>query len=201
MSATAVGYRLVLPPGWIRIPLRDDPAAAVAKILDRSFSGLPNDSYGPFRHELEKRVMDHIAAARDNEGIDLYVPVERMHGVVVPASFLVALLEFDSVETPDVRDVLLGYAADTDGARVVDVDGSPAVRTESVVGPVQRAEHESALGSRRVSYLVAISEGRDQWLTVTFSTAGDGSPDGELAGLLVELFDAVMSTFRWTVER
>jgi hypothetical protein len=33
---------------------------------------------------------------------------------------------------------------------------------------------------------------------VVFSTVGDGDPAGQFAGILVELFDAIMSTFRWT---
>jgi hypothetical protein len=32
---------------------------------------------------------------------------------------------------------------------------------------------------------------------VTFSTIGQGRPTDDLADLLVELFDAIMSTFRW----
>jgi hypothetical protein len=31
-----------------------------------------------------------------------------------------------------------------------------------------------------------------------FSTLGDGDPAGEYASLLADLFDAIMSTFRWT---
>jgi hypothetical protein len=35
-------------------------------------------------------------------------------------------------------------------------------------------------------------------MVITFSTLGHGDPAGEYAGLLAELFDAIMSTFRWT---
>jgi hypothetical protein len=35
-------------------------------------------------------------------------------------------------------------------------------------------------------------------MVITFSTLGDGDPSGQYAGLLAELFDAIMSTFRWT---
>jgi hypothetical protein len=33
---------------------------------------------------------------------------------------------------------------------------------------------------------------------VVFSTLGDSDPEGEFAKILVQLFDAIMSTFRWT---
>jgi hypothetical protein len=35
-------------------------------------------------------------------------------------------------------------------------------------------------------------------MVITFSTLGDIDPCGEYAGLLAKLFDATMSTFRWT---
>lgn len=37
-----------------------------------------------------------------------------------------------------------------------------------------------------------------RWITVVFSTLGAGDPQGALADLFVELFDAMMTTFRWS---
>ncbi|MGH3866440.1 MAG: hypothetical protein ACRDQ4_09950 [Pseudonocardiaceae bacterium] len=37
----------------------------------------------------------------------------------------------------------------------------------------------------------------DRWVVVSFSTLGSGDPNDEHARLLVELFDAMMTTFRW----
>jgi hypothetical protein len=34
-------------------------------------------------------------------------------------------------------------------------------------------------------------------VVVAFSTLGGGDPDDQYAKILVELFDAIMSTFRW----
>ncbi len=197
-----VGYRIVLPPGWTRVPLRDDPRPVIDEILDRSFAGLPKDKYGPLRSELTRRLLTQIATARDSEGIDLYLPVERMHGRTVAASFVVGLMSFHSIEVPEAEDVLVAYAAKSDDARVAEVDGAPAVRTERTVAadPNATPEADESYGSRRVDYVIAIPEGADGWLSVSFSTVGDGDPDGQVAHLLVELFDAIMSTFRWTSE-
>ena len=196
---TEVGYRLVLPPGWARVPLRDDPGSSIDAILDNSFRDLPKDSYGPLRSELRKRLMAQVEAARDNEGVDLYLPVERVHGQTVAASFVVSVVSFGSVETPRPEDVLVSVAAGGDGTTLAEVDGAPAVRTETVVPAVEGAQDETHLGSRRVSYLVAIPDSEDQWMAVSFSTVGDGDPEGHVARLLVDLFDAVVSTLRWTV--
>lgn len=200
MDVIQLGYRLVLPPGWVRIPLRENPTAAMDAILDRSFAQLPMDRYGPFRAELGKKILDQIRTARENEGIDLYVPVERMHGVIVPASFVVALLKFDSVEVPDPEYVPLAFAAQTENASVTQVDESPAVRSERVVSGVVGAQDGTQYGSRRVDYLIAIPQGEDRWLTVSFATIGNGDADGDVARLLVELFDAIVAAFRWEIE-
>ena len=55
-----------------------------------------------------------------------------------------------------------------------------------------------AYGSRRVDYLIPVPGHSRSMLVVAFSTIGDGDPDGQFAKLLVELFDAIMTTFRWT---
>lgn len=201
-TAPQVGYRIILPPGWARIPLREDPQRDLDGILSRSFAELPRDKYGPLQAELRKKLLAQIATARDNQGIDLYLPVERVHGQTVAASFVVALMEFDSVETPEAEDVLIAYAAQSDDATVTEIDAAPAVRTERIVAAAAGAspEDEASYGSRRVDYVIAIPDTVDTWLSVSFSTLGDGDPEGEVAKLLVELFDAIMSTFRWQVE-
>jgi hypothetical protein len=52
-------------------------------------------------------------------------------------------------------------------------------------------------GSRRVDYIVPVPGEVDRWLVIAFSTIGGGDPDDNVARLLVELFDAMMATFRW----
>jgi hypothetical protein len=197
LTETRIGYRLVLPPAWTKIPLLDGAERKVDEILDHSFRDLPSDKYGPHRSELKKRLLAQIEAARAGNGIDLYLPIERMHGKTVGASFLVGLLATDIGQSAGAEDVLVALAGQLDGARVVAVDDGPALRTEKTVPAVAGAEDETSFGSRRVDYIVAIPDESERFLTIAFSTLGDGDPDGEVAHLLVELFDAVVSTFTW----
>lgn len=197
-----VGYRLVLPPGWARIPLREDTDAAITAILDDSLAqlgdNLPREKINPLRAELTKRLREQAQVARENEGIDLYLPVARRGGKTIGASFVVGLMRFDSVESPDAEDVLFALAARSDDARMASVDSAPAVRTEEVAAQsAQFAVDQQQYGSRRVTYVVAVPGELDTWLSSSFSTIGDGDPDGEVAHVLVELFDAIMSTWRW----
>jgi hypothetical protein len=51
--------------------------------------------------------------------------------------------------------------------------------------------------SRRVDYVLPVPADRARWLAVSHSTAVDGDPAGPYAQALTDLFDALMTTFRW----
>jgi hypothetical protein len=99
---------------------------------------------------------------------------------------------------PDLvaRTVARLVAAD-ESAGAVEVHGAPAVRTSSrSVGDPER-QMGIAATSRRVDYLVSVPGRPGRWLAVSF-TVLEPADDPVLAELLVELFDAVMTTFRWS---
>lgn len=166
------GYELILPPEWARIPMRAGTKEAVRAIVDDAFAGLPADTppdrVGPYRRELERRLNNAVEEARRAETLDLYLPLERR-----------------LLEAP-------GRAAQTSS---VEVDNVPGVRTERTA---QADQDGSELASRRVAYVVPVPEDPGRWVSVVFSTVGAGRPDDELSDLFVELFDAMMSTFRWS---
>lgn len=193
---SVAGYTLVLPPGWRRIPVRRGSNAAIKKILDQSFRHLPRDQVAPYRAEIERRLDQMVAEARKNGGVDLYLPVELRNGTPVAASFVVSEVSFASVEHVEPALIVSELARGDDGSRSVAVDGTTGVRTEHAVPAAPNAEFP--FGSRRVEYLVPVPGDADRWLAVVFSTPGAGDPGDQFALLLVELFDAVMSTFRWT---
>ena len=194
-ATAARGYRLVLPPGWRRIPLRTGTDAAVQDILDRSFEGLPADRFGPIRREVARRLDSVIRSARQTHGLDLYLPVDRVHGVTLPASFLVGETTFATGgESAEVLSVLLTGRTSSP----VLVDGAAAVRIDRPAAETPRAADELA-ATRRVEYLVPVPGRVARWVTVGFSTtAPQDGQDGDLATILVDLFDAVMTTWRWT---
>ncbi|MGW7424778.1 hypothetical protein ACWGJB_32910 [Streptomyces sp. NPDC054813] len=194
-TSAPTSYTLVLPPGWARIPLRHGTDAAVRRILDRSFAGLPRDEVFAYRRELEDGLRQRIAEARKANGLDLYLPVELVHGMALPASFLVSETRTPAAPDVDPREVALFLASEEDGREVVGLDGAPSVRTE------RSAPADPARGldfrSRRVDYQVPVPGDPGRWLTLAFATVAAEDADGELPVLLVDLFDAVMTTFRW----
>jgi hypothetical protein len=205
-SARTTGYSVVLPPGWVQIPLDETAGPAVRRLLDRAFSevppGVPPDTVASLRRRLEGHLTATVADARRTGGTELYVPTERLGGVLVPASFVVADVRPETDGAPDDEVELVGrvvarlVAAD-DSARVVEMDGAPAVRMESR----SASDPDRSLGvraaSRRVEYLLAVPGEAGRWLAVSATVLEAEDDDEDLAGLLVELFDAVMTTFRW----
>ncbi|HEX3752768.1 MAG TPA: hypothetical protein VHW06_19525 [Streptosporangiaceae bacterium] len=199
MVAEAAGYTLVLPPGWERIPARQGTDDAIRAILDAKFRelppDLPRDQLAPYRAEIEGKLRRAAAQARKNGAIDLYLPVQLRNGLPVPASFVVSE---GSIPTAGIDEPgqIVSYLVNegTDGAAVT-VDGVAGARSERCAGP--DPDQGIEYGSRRVDYAVPVPGGAGRWLLVAFSTLGAGDPDDEVARLLVQLFDAMMSTFRW----
>ena len=203
------GYSLVVPPQWRRIPVRHGTRAAIRGVADevlRRFSAdVPRDGLTRYRIELERRLSEMAKQARAAGGIDLYLPVEYAHGVAITASFVVSqvtlpeppadLPDADRVDTAQFVAYLVSGDGDGDAAPV-NIAGISAARKEAVApaDPGQQAGY----GSRRVDYLIPVPEHPRGMLVVAFSTIGDGDPEGDFAKLLVELFDAIMTTFRWT---
>ena len=149
----------------------------------------------PYRAEIEGKLRRAAAQARKNGAIDLYLPVQLRNGLLVPAS---SVLSQGAIPTADVTEPgqIVSYLVneDTDGTAVT-VDGVAGAGSEQTacLDPDQGIEY----GSRRVDYAVPIPGEGGRWLLFAFSTLGAGDPDDQVARMLVQLFDAMMSTFRW----
>jgi hypothetical protein len=202
-SDTAVtGYRLVLPPGWKKIPLRTKRGAnqAFAELAESAFGALPKnlprDKVTAFRIRLEQQTAAMIAEARGNGGVDLYIPVELMHSIPVAASFVVSQGAVGSPDQTDPAAVLAYLASESDTATLVTVADSMAMRTERTAGP--EAAPDAPAGSRRVDYVISVPGCGDHWVIISFATLTWDGLDDTFAKLIMELFDAIVSTFRWT---
>ncbi|WP_328495770.1 hypothetical protein OHS59_25820 [Streptomyces sp. NBC_00414] len=196
-----LGYRLVPPPGWDMIPLREGTDEAVKRIVDRGVAQLsediPRDDVIKARLELMKRLNKAAQQARKADGLTLYLPVERIHGTLIPASIVVS----EALTGPGARtgsgQVVAHLLADGAGSEPVSIDGADGVRGDKTVAADPEREVEYA--SRRIDYVLPVPKSPvAQWVTICFSTIADGDPHSEFAEVLVELFDAVMTTFRWS---
>lgn len=199
-KSPATGYTLVLPPGWRQIPVRNGTRKAIREITGEAFRNLPahisRDTLTPYRIELERRLTAAAASARQQGGTELYLPVELVDGMVIAASFVVSEGPLDTAPGVMPAHVLSCLAAESDGGQHVTMDGAAGVRAEHAAprDPASGIEY----GSRRVDYTVAVPGAPDRWLIFAFSALGAGDQDDRFARCLAGLFDAIMSTFRWT---
>lgn len=201
-SAVPAGFDLVLPPGWDKISLREELMNdSILAVIDRSINQLPEDlpidDVSRVRMELFKQLRKAARKAARANGLVLYLPVERVRNTVLPASFVVSepiSAKGDGIESGQVLEAL---AVESENSELVDIDGSTATRMEKVVPPPDNSG--MILASRRVEYVLPLPGSPSaRWLAVTFSTVGDGNPKSEYSDALVDLFDAVMMTFRWS---
>lgn len=88
---------------------------------------------------------------------------------------------------------------------VREVDGGIAARTETVVGRADPAAELPGIGDdlpvvddRQVTYTIPVPHRPGRWVVMSFSAISVPDADDRLTDALVALFDAVMTTFRWT---
>jgi len=215
-ASPPTGYGFLLPEDWVQIPLRrGDAEDAVRSLVTSAFArvpaDVPRDKLTPLRLELERRLRAAVAEARRAKALEMYLPVKLAGEVNLGASFTVSNAHLPARSGPDgapseVSDpaeiaVQLLSADGTASASEMDlssgeVDRALAIRRERVVPAAP--ERGAELASRRVEYLVAVPGDPGQWLVAAFSTIGAGNPRDDLADAMVEWFDALMTTFRWS---
>jgi hypothetical protein len=165
-------------------------------VFGRLPRNLPRDKIMPYRLELGRRLHGMVRQGRGKGALDLYLPVEYVHGVAMPASFIVSRGTLGGGELLGASQVMATMAAESPGAAPVTVDGVAGVRFERIAEPGQLRDMRAV--SRRVDYVLPVPGIPGDWLVIAFSALGDGRPEGQFTRLLVELFDAIVSTFRWT---
>ncbi|MCM2425956.1 hypothetical protein C8250_029925 [Streptomyces sp. So13.3] len=195
---TVSGYRLVVPDEWEKIPVQRGTDKAIAALLDRAFAKHGRDQVAQYRRELEARLKKVINQARQNAGVDLFLPMGNREQNL-PASFLISYVEFGRLDAPDPQQVLAEVLSTTRGGEPVEIAGCSGIRTERNYDA--DPEREVDYASRRIEYILPVPGTADSWLLSSFSTFGGGSPDDDIAKLLGALFDAIMSTFRWKYQQ
>ncbi|MEU0168491.1 hypothetical protein ABZ214_24050 [Streptomyces iakyrus] len=197
------GFNLVPPPGWDVIPLHAGTREAMDRIVRKAVAqlpaGFPKDDIPKARLKLTQEIRKVVRRASAKGGMTLYLPTERLHGVALPVSIVAS----EPIEIPRVTAdsgpaaVLAALASETPGAELRELDDTAALRSERDVAA--DATQGIDVAHRRVEYLVPIPDSTpDQYLTFSFSALIAPGSDPVFYDTLVELFDAVMSTFRWS---
>ena len=198
-------YRLVLPPPWHKIALARDRRAQLTPILDAAVARVPQplpdgvsrDDVIRARARLEGDLLRELARAADSGGVDYYLPADLMHGVQLNSSFLVSSTVPDALATAELVPRVMAQLFADDGTEPVQIDDTIWVRRTSVLDRPADQRVADEVRVRKVEYRVAVPDDPRRWVITTFTTVGDGDPESEFTQLMVELFDAIMSTWRW----
>lgn len=202
-------YRVVLPKPWIRVPVGSGTEARVVQLVEERVrtvpKDLPPDQVGPMKRELARRLTQQILATKEYGGIDFYLPADTSHGLLIGASFVVSQVrppgQLPDDMPPDraVGEVMAQLIRDAADATAVTIAGQAWVRSRRVVEPNPDRAPGVDVPMVSVTYTTALPDDPASWVVVEFSGTGDGDPESASTTVLVELFDAIMSTWRWIV--
>jgi hypothetical protein len=199
------GYAIVGIPGWEQLRLGEADRAQTERRIDELArqtvpEDVPRDRATPFREETRRHLLRLADQGRQAGAVIVCLPTSRMGDIAVPASYTVSEWSDGQPLMAEPADVVELLADRSDvSASVVEVDGQPALREEGVEYPDEAAAELVTRPARRVTYTIADPVVTGTWIVVVFSTLGDGDPEGDLAAVLVELFDAHIATLRWSI--
>jgi hypothetical protein len=200
-TAPQASFLIALPPGWMRLPAGAGDEAVLHSIIDEIVdealpATLPRDKAEPWRGEMRKTIAGVVAEARDAGANAVYLPVRPVNGINVPASFVESEVDDDGAGDPGA--VLAAMLADADAGALHVIDGAHAVRTDSSVVRVEPRDGWLEMTTRQIVYTIEVPHREGRWVVMSFSAASGDRPSAALSDALVELFDALMLTFRWS---
>ena len=200
-------FVIAMPPGWLRLPALEGDREVLDLMIDGIVAdtlpdSLPRDSTEPWRGELRKRLTASVVEAREAGATAVYLPVRPVNGVTVPASIIES--EIDDEGHPDSVGVLAAILGDpalaSQGAdaSLRSVDGAPAARTDRTIRKVQRDADWPEVTTRQIVYTIEVPHREGRWIVLSFSSVSSDDSGGALSDALATLFDALVSTFRFT---
>lgn len=211
-------YEFVLPPGWVRIDLRVPYEDQVGSLLDLMVAqgGGARDDARP-KLAASKQLLAVCARAKESQVLDLVLPTQRFDGRGLNCSFGIA--PFPGVPNVDPLEAMASVASRDQSASLVEIEDLVALRTRGrrqkdadaftdqveelaaeVGAEVLSAElRASEVWAETVRYMIGHPDRPDDWIVVDFHTTDGGTPESkEITDALVELFDAIMETMRFS---
>jgi len=169
-------YAITVPGTWALVPLQ--PGArqkAISSLIRRQFADTPGA--GGVRAALHRHLTDLAEAAWHTGGIEFYLSLMSAGRLPVQASLLVSLIPPPPSGPLPVEAVALEAKKRNRSVSVLQVPAGTGVRAQT--------------SATDLSFYFSVP-GSGAWLLLAFS-----GPDGPLAPVMAELFDAIAGTLRW----
>lgn len=184
-------YRLILPPGWVRLPtVAAESRRDIRKLVDARFATLPRDTFAALRREVETTLVQTVRNAAANGANDLLLLVNDVAGIPVSASCVIYRASPPGADVALSARQLAANLGDRADVTVVPLAGGQAVRQRRLTTP--RIQDGHADSSTVLTYFVPIPDTFD-YLVLAFSTS-----TLPLADALCGLFDAMAATIQFS---
>ena len=222
-GTVAASYSIVVPPGFVRVPGGMDAPDAVAFVAvqlgeqpDLGTEATVDD----WRLRFGSALASALAADANGRVLDSYLSAGPLPGTDIVCSIVVASLPVTRSEHADLDRLLLRRVA-THGAAPIVLAGDPAVVWDD---PAAEAPPQGALAApdeaadltplRRRTVLARVAGHDDRLVTLVLTigsaqagatasgeSATETEPDADararIVDALTDVFDAMLSTFRW----
>ena len=171
-------FTVLLPPGWVRIPLDGREIARAVALADAKAGEAPGPRRHAARQQLRALMRHALSQARQAAGTDILLSLAEHDGLPLTASCLVSYVEYGApVPLDKLADELARGEGDVSPAGI---GGLPAVRHRYQEDPMTRVDYHLRV------------PGRAGLMTLAFAT-----PLEPLADPMTLLFDAIAESLRW----
>ncbi|MGH3250185.1 MAG: hypothetical protein ACRDOI_28845 [Trebonia sp.] len=173
-----------MPDGWLGIDLTPGRRErSVGALVDRQFAGIDNAPH--LKAQARQELLDRAKAAHAAGGLEMFLSLQHVAGVPLPASLAIFLVPPD--DTRAVAADRLAQALDGEDRQIALVD-LPAGRAVRVLRSSGSADEPEST----IQEVFVPVPGGGWWLLLTFAT-----PFGPLVPAMTKLFDAICATLRW----
>jgi hypothetical protein len=169
-------YAITVPDTWVLIPLEPTHRAkAISTLIRRQFAGTPSSATA--RAALRRHFTDLTEAAWQTGGIEFYLSLMTAGPLPIQASLLITLIPPPPSGPLPVEAVALDAKKRNRSVSFMQAPAGIGVRTQS--------------SATDISFYFSVP-GSGASLLLAFS-----GPDGPLAAVMADLFDAIAATLRW----
>jgi hypothetical protein len=169
-------YAITVLGTWALVPLQPGVRQkAISSLIRRQFADTPGA--GGVRAALHRHLTDLAEAAWQTGGIEFYLSLMSAGPVPVQASLLVSFIPPPPSGPLPVEAMALEAKKRNRSVSVIQAPAGTGVRAQT--------------SATDMSFYFSVP-GSGAWLVLAFS-----GPDGPLAPVMAELFDAIAATLRW----
>ncbi len=171
-------FTVLLPPGWVRIPLDGRENARAVALADAKAGEAPGPQRQAAQQQLRALLRQALGQARRAAGTDILISLGQRDGLALAASCLVSYVEHGEPVPLDKLGTELARGGGSVSA--ADIGGLPAIRHRHPEDPMTRVDYHLQV------------PGRTGLMTLAFAT-----PLEPLADPMTLLFDAIAESLRW----